>query len=270
MASSSIPTYLSRVRDSFNVARYTNNNNGTIIAATAAIVIVPVAIRDYRMYLSYGPGGLPYNAVGWLVTSLMRLLSREQLSARPYQDPELHSNGNPGLLPPNFRSRDTSRPRLGSHPVPQRQLSQLPDVEIRRKLISRFEELGSVAQDRGLVDIKQSLYERQHSALFVSEALKWHPVAQQTRGEISHIHAGKDGSIHVVLHPRDCATVLEKGWGQRHALSGADLLKRITGIYIPINYVLVYAPRNEAEIEVAMAIVKASIQFMTESRDQLE
>jgi hypothetical protein len=270
MASSSVLTHPSRFRNDFSIARYTANIRGSIVAAIAAVVIIPVAIQDYRMYLSYGPGGLPYNAVGWLVTNLLRLLSREQLSARPYQDPEVKPSGDSGLLPPNFPSRDSSRPRLGPHPVPQRQLSQLPDVEMRQKLTSRFEELGNVAQQRGLVEIKQSLYERHHSALFVSEALKWRPVAQQTRGEISHVHVGKDGSIHVVLHPKDCEIVLEKGWGQRHALSGASLLRHIMDVYIPVNYVFIYAPRNEAEIEVAMAIVKASIQFMTESRDQLE
>jgi hypothetical protein len=140
---------------------------------------------------------------------------------------------------------------------------------MRRRLVSSFEGLGNVAQERGSVDVRQSLYERHHSALFVSKALGWHPVAQQTRGEILHVHAGKDGSIRAVLHSRDCEIVLEKGWGQRHALSGAGLVKHITGIYIPGNYILVYAPRNEAEIEVAIAMVKASIQFMTESRNQL-
>jgi hypothetical protein len=39
---------------------------------------------------------------------------------------------------------------------------------------------------------------------------------------------------------------------------------------IPIDHVLVYAPRNEVELEAAMPIVKASIQYMTESWDQLE
>jgi hypothetical protein len=211
MTSSLIPTYLSRFQTEFNIARYTANNRGSIVAAIATVVATQVAIQDYRMYLSYGPGGLPYNVVGWLVTSLLRFLSREQLSARPYQDPEAKPSGYSGLLPPNFPSRDSSRPRLGPHPVPQRQLSQLPDVEMRQKLISRFEELGNVAYERGLVDVKQSLYERHHFALFVSKGLKWRPVAQQTLGEISHVHAGTDGSIHVVLHPKDCETVLEKG-----------------------------------------------------------
>jgi hypothetical protein len=52
---------------------------------------------------------------------------------------------------------------------------------------------------------------RHHSALFVSNALMWHDVVQQTRGEISHIHTGKDGAIHAILHRRDCEMVLGKG-----------------------------------------------------------
>jgi hypothetical protein len=60
-----------------------------------------------------------------------------------------------------------------------------------------------------------------------------------------------------------------KDRGQRHTWSGANFLKR-AGVFIPISHVLVYAPRNKGEIKVAMAIVKASIQYMSESRDQLE
>ncbi|OAK98152.1 hypothetical protein IQ06DRAFT_295514 [Phaeosphaeriaceae sp. SRC1lsM3a] len=253
----------------FNVRNYVAHNRTPILAVTAAMIFIPLVIQDYFKYLSYGPGGLPYNALGWLVTSFMRLMSREQLSTRPYEDPELLSSGEAGFLPLRLPERDSSRPRLGSHPVPQRQLSQLPSVEMRQRLITRFEALGSVAKERGLVDVKMSLYERQHSALFVSENVEWQPIAHQSRGEISHIHAGKDGSIHVVLHPKDCMTVLEKKWGQRHALSGAESLKRIAGFSIPINYVLVYAPRDDAELEVAMTIIKASIQYMTGSKEPL-
>jgi hypothetical protein len=63
MASSSILTHLSRSHNDFNIARYTANNRGSVIAAIATIVIIPMAIRDYRVYLSYGPGGLPCNVV---------------------------------------------------------------------------------------------------------------------------------------------------------------------------------------------------------------
>jgi hypothetical protein len=270
MTSSLSFTRFFRSLNGFTLGQHTKYRRGPALAAIAAVIIVPIAIRDYLIFLSYGPGGLPYNPIGWLMTNLMRLLSREQLSTRPYSDEKSPSNNDYGLLPTDLPHRDSPRPRLGPHPVPQRQLSQLPEVEMRQRLITRFNALGETAQKRGLVEIKQSLYERHHSAFFVSKSLDWHVTAQQTRGEVSHVHAGKDGSIHVVLHSKDCKVVLEKGWGQRHALSGVDFMKRVAGFSLPVNYILIYAPRNEAEIEIAMVIVKASIQFMTGSREQLE
>jgi hypothetical protein len=149
-------------------------------------------------------------------------------------------------------------------------LSQLPDAAIRQKLIARFDALGKAAQEKRLVENKQSIFERHHSALFVSNPSQWHPVAQQTRGEIAHVHAGKDGSVHVVLSPRDCETVIQKGWGQRHAFSGVGILQKIAGFSLPVNYVLVYAPRDEEEVEISMMIVKAAVRFMTGSQEDLE
>ncbi|KAF2712572.1 hypothetical protein K504DRAFT_372262 [Pleomassaria siparia CBS 279.74] len=233
-------------------------------------VLVPLAIQDYRIYLSYGPGGLPYNIKGWLIANTLRLLSQEQLSTRIYSDLKLPFADMPGFLPAQFPQRRSSRPKIGPHPAPQRQLEQLPDEVTRKELIIRFEQLGQQAQAKGLVEVRQSLFERQHSALFVSKARDWHSVAQQTRGEISHVHAGLDGSIHVSLHPTDCKRVISMGWGQRHALDGIAVLKKMVGASLPVNYLLIYAPRDEVEIEVAMTIVRASVDFMTWTRDTLE
>lgn len=241
------------------------------IAAVGLVIIAPLAIRDYLVFLSYGPGGLPHNVVGWLVSNTMRVVSREQLSTQLYRDERLHSSGTTGLLPPGFPPRrNSSRPQFGPHPVPQRQVSQLPDAETLQKFIAQFEALAKVAQDKGLVDIKQSLYERRHSAMFVSKTRDWHPVAQETRGEIAHVHAGLDGSIHVTLHPEDCRNVIESQWGQRHGLSGVEALRSIVGFTLPVNYVLVYAPRSVAEIEIALTIVSASIRYMSGSMEALE
>jgi hypothetical protein len=63
--------------------------------------------------------------------------------------------------------------------------------------------------------------------------------------------------------------VLDAGWGQRHAFSGVNT-KRILGFALPVNYVLIYAPRDDAEVDVAIAIVKAAIAFMTGAREDLE
>ncbi|KAF2259037.1 hypothetical protein CC78DRAFT_418474, partial [Lojkania enalia] len=238
------------------------------LAALGVAVAIPFAVNDYRTYLSYGPGGLPYNVVGWLVTStLLRMLGREQFSTKVYEDRSLPLADQPSFLPANFPpQRGSPRPQVGPHPVPQRQLEQLPGPETREKLIRRFRQLGEKAEAKGLVEIRQSQLERQHKAIYVSTARGWHAVAQETRGEISHIHAGLDGSLHVVLHPADCRAIVEAGWGQRHGLAGARAMKRIVGFSLPVNYVLIYAPRDEAEIEIALAIVKASIGFMTGDR----
>jgi hypothetical protein len=247
-----------------------NTHRVAALSTIGIALFVPLAINDYRVYLSYGPGGLPYNVKGWLIANAMRIFSREQFSTHVYTDPKLLFVDKPGLLPTNFPpQRRSSRPTIGPHPAPQRQLEQLPDESTREMLIARFGALGEHAQAKGLIEVRQSLFERQHTALFVSKERQWHPIATQTRGEISHVHAGLDGSIHVVLHPKDCKAVMDAGWGQRHALDGVELMRKAIGAWLPVNYLLIYAPRDEAEIEVAMAIIKASIGFMAGTRDSL-
>ncbi|KAF2873131.1 hypothetical protein BDV95DRAFT_568884 [Massariosphaeria phaeospora] len=254
-----------------HVSRLFQTHRAAALTALGVAIVLPIAVNDYQTYLSYGPGGVPYNVAGWLVSNLLTLASREQLSTGPYHDKELAFANEPGFFPADFPpQRASPRPPLGRHAVPQRQLEQLPSEAIRQQFVDKFEALGEAAQQRGFVEIKQSLYERQHSALFVSTNQKWHSVAQQTRGEIAHIHAGLDGSFHVVLHPADSKKLIETGWGQRHGFSGVTVMKRVAGFSLPVTYMLVYAPRDEAELDVAQAIVKASIGFMAGSRADLE
>jgi hypothetical protein len=241
------------------------------ISLAVLAVAVPVAVKDYFTFLSYGPGGLPYNAKGWLMSSFARLIAAETLSTSPYTNPALPLADEPPHLPPSFPPpRAGGRPNLGTHPVPQRQLDQLPAEEVRQKLVAGFAALGKRAEEKGLVEIRRSGFERHFDALYVSKERQWHTLVQQMGGEFAHIHAGLDGSIHVTLHPADCKAVVEAGWGQRHGFSGVALLRRIAGFSLPVNYVLVYAPRNGAELDIAMTIIKASIGFMTGTRADLE
>ncbi|KAH7116697.1 hypothetical protein B0J11DRAFT_583412 [Dendryphion nanum] len=257
--------HLQRVADILNAHRAAS------ISTVGLAVLVSLAISDYRLYLSYGPGGLPYNLGGWLVASLFRIITREQLSTRPYDNPGLPLANEPRFLPPAFPPKRTSdRPLLGRHAVPQRQLNQLPDDEIRERLIDGFAQLGKKAEEKGLVEVRQSRYERHHEAMFVSSSRQWNVVAEHTNGEITHVHAGVDGSVHVTLHPADCKAVFEAGWGQRHPLSGVDVLKKVAGFSLPVNYVLLYAPRDQAEVDIVLTMVKASIGYVTGVRDALE
>ncbi|KAF5607866.1 uncharacterized protein FSUBG_4968 [Fusarium subglutinans] len=97
-----------------------------------------------------------------------------------------------------------------------------------------------------------SLAERRGPALFVASEKPSHPIAKRTGGEIGHMH-GSDGSMHINLAPKDAKLVLEKGWGQRHPLSGTVLY---------LGNVMVYAPRNEAELEVVKSITRAGVKFI--------
>lgn len=62
----------------------------------------------------------------------------------------------------------------------------------------------------------------------------------------------------MTLHPADAKIVLESGWGERHPLARGGWCRR----FVPREFVLIYAPRNEKEIEVVIRIVAASIWWV--------
>lgn len=103
---------------------------GTVVAVGLASLLGPVFWRDYNLFLSYGPGGLPYNALGWMVSGgLLRIMSVEMLSTARYEKSSDQRSWLPQLSP-----RAGSRPQVGSHPVPQRQLAQFPNEEVKAVL----------------------------------------------------------------------------------------------------------------------------------------
>ena len=65
--------------------------------------------------------------------------------------------------------------------------------------------------------------------------------------------------MHLTLHPADAKAVLESGWGERHPLARGGWCRR----FVPKEFVLVYAPREEGEVEVVMEIVAASVWWVS-------
>lgn len=96
------------------------------VGLVSSVVIGRLAWEDYKAFLSYGPGGLPYNPFGWLVANFFRMVGIDTLDVRKLEkDPDTRTWL--GELKP----RDGGRPVLGRHPIPQRQLDQIPAAEIR-------------------------------------------------------------------------------------------------------------------------------------------
>jgi hypothetical protein len=72
--------------------------------------------------------------------------------------------------------------------------------------------------------------------------------------------------LHLTLHPADVRTVLEKGWGERHPLAwddgGEEWCWWRWAKSVPPGFVMIYAPRDERELEIVMDIIRASVWWV--------
>jgi hypothetical protein len=68
--------------------------------------------------------------------------------------------------------------------------------------------------------------------------------------EFAHLHPRSDGSLHMSLPPEMAQAVVDNGWAEYHPLAGQYGL--------PKNIVMVYGPRDDAELEIVADLVRAS------------
>lgn len=71
--------------------------------------------------------------------------------------------------------------------------------------------------------------------------------------EFAHVHPLPDGSLHLALPPDLADEVIRQGWGEQHPIAKQGL--------IPANVCMVYAPRDEDEIEVLAGLVESTLHF---------
>ncbi|KAF2791787.1 hypothetical protein K505DRAFT_339273, partial [Melanomma pulvis-pyrius CBS 109.77] len=205
--------------------------------------------HDYKRFLSLGPGGTPSTPLGYLKIKLLSLISlRDPLRPAP--------------IPPHFRpqqgylSATALASRTGTRPVvqgiaPQRQRTQKSPADVYARLVGELRLLA--AEPRNCLVERTSCFEKHSSGLFAST-----PITRTCGGEICHAHPS-DGSMHMSLHPADAKIVLERGWGERHPLAKGGWFRR----FVPREFVLIYAPRCEDEVEVAVGIVKAAVWWVS-------
>jgi len=245
-----------------------------LFAATLAFSLIGLVywcVQDYRIYLSLGPGGPPYNVYGWILTSLIvrpfTLAAHDTTWTGDYPDIGAHKEIE--VLPW----------RKGERPVilgiaPQRQLSQCPGPEMNSRVLSFF--TSAALNNPKLLQQKLSCFERHHFALFLHPSLLAKPFnlpesAVASKGEIGHIHG--DTSLHLYFAPADAKVIIEKGWAQRHRCArtqpwwfgGAKHLWNIGDTFL-----IVYAPRDDEELEVLRTLIKMSATFMTGEQTVVE
>ncbi|KAI0784337.1 hypothetical protein C8Q75DRAFT_736212 [Abortiporus biennis] len=225
--------------------------------AAVSLVSTPWLYNNYLHFLEIGPGALPYNVFGWLIALALRPFARNTKTVDGYVR---KGEDEKGFLEGGFKERRGGRPKMSWHVAPVRQLDRLASKDMNEKLDALFDQI--VTLNPSLIQYATSPHERLHNGIVLHPSLPApHPVASHALREVAHIHPS-DHSMHVVLAPKDCKIVIEKSWGERHPLSGSPVFK-----ILPKEYVGIYAPRDDEELEVVKKILVASLKYMTGRED---
>ncbi len=207
--------------------------------------------RDFAEWKALGPGGLPHTPTGWVAMTILRIIKRDSRKAKALT---------PKLLKKDQRSylaalvkRAGTRPHIAAHPIPQRQLNDIPNKVVMANLQLMFER--QVKENPEVLHWAQSNFERHNRAVVLCNAECGWSCAARWKGEIAHIHPS-DGSMHMILSPRDSAKVIQQGWGELHSLSG------LFGL-LPASYTFIYAPRDESDLRTIEEILVAAIDNMS-------
>jgi Family of unknown function (DUF5519) len=143
-----------------------------------------------------------------------------------------------GRLPRREGSRPLTRREEGTAHAQQ---SQNAPRKLQEMLFERTLSLASIYTGESLVSVPGA------RAFFLEESIAAGPEeAFQAGREFAHIHPVYDGSMHLTLPPAMAREVEEKGWGERHPISAS---------------MMVYGPRDEAELEVVWQLLLASYRF---------
>ena len=71
--------------------------------------------------------------------------------------------------------------------------------------------------------------------------------------EFAHVHPPYDGSMHMMLPVEQVKEMIAKGWGETHPL--------VPSGQMPETTVMVYGPRDAAEVEIVLGLIGVSYQF---------
>jgi len=180
---------------------------------------------------------------GWLAERLGFALSRPL--AEP--GPEAWDLLPGGVLP----ERRGARPLITDH-IPQSQLSDTAPVGVQERLLARLSALPGVTTGQSAISVPGARGFFLAGADGPLDALLV-PFA----GEFAHLHPGEDGSLHLALPPALVEDAVAKGWAVAHPLAGVRLTP---------GMVLVYGPRDDAELAVVAAIAETSHAWATGPR----
>ncbi|KAI1209690.1 uncharacterized protein F4807DRAFT_86818 [Annulohypoxylon truncatum] len=268
-------------------------------AAALSAPLLAYAYKCYTAWLALGRGGVPYNVFGWLAQSSLHILARTDLrspvpgryasaedlgkvygpaGARSYFGEEGEEGGRTEIPP-----RKPPRPTVPSFVAPQRQVSEVGSpstVEALNRFAAALADANPELFELKASQLEGPLYkalwvrqppvpspqdqegekkgEEEQGKTVISATELQTRVGRGTTGEWAHVHG--EGSTHVTLSPVDAATLISKGWAERHGMSGVG---GAAWAMAPWGYVLIYAPRDEDEFEVWKEVLLAGARYIS-------
>jgi hypothetical protein len=145
-----------------------------------------------------------------------------------------------------FRAGD--RPRT-TPTNPHTQLSQQPDDPgLGAQLARRVFTLPGVSEEPSGISVPGA-----RALVLAEEAAAGPPEAFLIGREFAHLHPAPDHSLHAMLPLKIAEEAVAAGWAEPHPVALRGL--------IPRTAVMLYAPRNHAELDVIEQLVCASHAF---------
>jgi phospholipase/carboxylesterase len=178
---------------------------------------------------------------GWIAERLQFLQLRGPIQPGPATWPTLPA----GRLP----VRTGARPEV-SWTIPQQQESDTSPAEIQEQLFARVAGLPGVSTRQSAISVPGArgfMVQR-------GDGVPLDAFLVPRAGEFAHLHPGYDGSLHLALPPALSADAVAKGWAVAHPLAGVRLAR---------GMVMVYGPRDAAELGTVTGIVEASHAYAT-------
>ncbi|MEM7474085.1 MAG: hypothetical protein AAF483_03775 [Planctomycetota bacterium] len=143
--------------------------------------------------------------------------------------------------------RDGLKPKTTSS-LPHSQLTQHGPDRVVEKLHEWCFSLPNVENEPSGISVPGS------RALVLHSDASCNRDAFMVGREFAHIHPHPDnGSMHLQLPEQDAMEVTSKGWGEDHYL--------VTQGQRSIGLILVFSPRDVAELEIVKSIVERSYKF---------
>lgn len=143
-----------------------------------------------------------------------------------------------------------SGPRPATTPTnPHTQLDQQPaGSTIRERLAQRIFSLPDVEERPTRISVPGA------RALWLRDGVPAGPPdAFMIEREFAHLHPGPDQSLHAALPPDLAQAAIDRGWAELHPVARMGL--------IPPTTVMLYAPRDDEELDVVYGLVVASYRF---------